>query len=61
MTVSSIIQETITRHSNSCTDIVAVKNYIDAVNNYIGAMNNNIGAMNNYIGAVKRRNSVKHL
>ena len=54
MTVSSIIRETITRHSNSSIDIVAVKNYIDAVNNYIGAMNNNIGA-------VKRRNSVKHL
>lgn len=47
MTVSSIIQETITRHSNSSIDIVAVKNYTDAVNNYIGA--------------VKRRNSVKHL
>ena len=61
MTVSSIIRETITRHSNSSIDIVAVKNYIDAVNNNIGAMNNNIGAMNNNIGAVKRRNSVKHL
>ena len=54
MTVSFIIRETITRHSNSSIDIVAVKNYI-------GAVNNNIDAMNNYIGAVKRRNSVKHL